>query len=78
MQVGARCLETGAYGAYYNVLINLDNLNDETEKEKLKQEATKLLNISNKGCETILDIIEQRQKWAMSLQILQKHDIVIL
>ena len=35
-KVGVRCLETGVWGAYYNILINLLDIKDETYKEQVR------------------------------------------
>ena len=35
IQVGVRCLETGVWGAYYNILINLPDIKVETYKEQV-------------------------------------------
>ena len=35
-KVGVRCLETGVWGAYYNILINLPDIKDETYKEQVR------------------------------------------
>lgn len=35
MQVGARILETGVWGAYYNVMINLDQIKDTEFKDQV-------------------------------------------
>ncbi|KAF2356966.1 Formiminotransferase catalytic domain [Trinorchestia longiramus] len=43
VQVGARCLETGSWGAYYNVSINLDNVSDKDERHAFKTMADDLL-----------------------------------
>ena len=34
-QVGARSLETGVWGAYYNVITNLEDIKDEEFKKKV-------------------------------------------
>ncbi|KAG7155995.1 Formimidoyltransferase-cyclodeaminase-like, partial [Homarus americanus] len=62
LQVGARCLEAGAWGAYYNVLINLDNITDEVIKAKYLKEAVDLLQQARKGCSTVLEAVDKRQK----------------
>lgn len=35
LQVGAKCMETGVYGAYYNVLVNLKDLKDDKQKAEV-------------------------------------------
>lgn len=61
LQVGARCLEAGAWGAYYNVLINLENIKNESSKEKYLQEANSLLEEAKKGCKAVLEAVDKRQ-----------------
>ncbi|CAL4066962.1 unnamed protein product, partial [Meganyctiphanes norvegica] len=62
LQVGARCLEAGAWGAYYNVLINLDNLENDATRQPYKSEADALLQEANNGCKAVLQAVEKRQK----------------
>jgi len=61
LQVGARCLEAGAWGAYYNVLINLDNLENDATRQPYKSEADALLQEANNGCKAVLQAVEKRQ-----------------
>jgi formiminotetrahydrofolate cyclodeaminase len=35
LQVAAKALETGVFGAYFNVLINLKDMTDDVFKEKV-------------------------------------------
>ena len=37
LQVGARALETGVWGAYYNVVINMADIKDEEFKTKVRR-----------------------------------------
>ncbi|XP_068222802.1 formimidoyltransferase-cyclodeaminase-like [Palaemon carinicauda] len=60
LQVGARCLEAGAWGAYYNVLINLDNLSSASTTAKYLQEANSQLEKAKKGCALVLDAVNKR------------------
>lgn len=61
-QVGARCLEAGAWGAYYNVLINLENIDDAPSKAKYMTVADELLKQAQKGCVTVLEAVDKRKK----------------
>jgi glutamate formiminotransferase/formiminotetrahydrofolate cyclodeaminase len=60
IEVGARALETGIWGAYKNVMINMQGIQD----EKFKKSIVKLAeNINLKGinqCKKVLDILETR------------------
>lgn len=38
MQVAAKALETGVFGAYFNVIINLKDITDESFKQQVRSE----------------------------------------
>ncbi|KAK7084036.1 hypothetical protein SK128_015908 [Halocaridina rubra] len=59
LQVGARCLEAGAWGAYYNVLINLQNITYDATKKKYHQQAKKFLEEAQKGCAQVLESVNK-------------------
>jgi len=61
MQVGVRCLETGVWGAYYNVITNLDEIKDEEFKAKVKEDIDAELKKAQDGCAEILKIMEERK-----------------
>ncbi|KAL7646113.1 UNVERIFIED_CONTAM: hypothetical protein RMT77_003014 [Armadillidium vulgare] len=61
LEVGARCLDTGVYGAYRNVCINLENFPDESEKQKLFEEAKNLLEENEIGYQKTVEIIKNRK-----------------
>lgn len=60
LQVGARCLEAGAWGAYYNVLVNLENLLEGPERNSYQTQAEDYLQKARRGCETVLSEVEKR------------------
>ena len=60
IQVGARALETGIWGAYQNVLINMRELTDEGYKKEVLAEADLLLARAGEQCAEILAIIAGR------------------
>ncbi|XP_045615901.1 formimidoyltransferase-cyclodeaminase [Procambarus clarkii] len=62
LQVGARCLEAGAWGAFYNVQINLNNITDEATRARYLREADDLLQQARKGCSNVLEAVDKRQK----------------
>jgi len=62
LEVGAKSLETGIWGAYKNVLINLPGIQDETYKMAITKEAETLLKISNEKCQTVLAVLEDRSQ----------------
>ncbi len=58
-QVGARALETGIWGAYQNVLINIKDVHDEVYKVKILEEANAMEKRSRKKCAEVLAILDQ-------------------
>ncbi|XP_028395234.1 formimidoyltransferase-cyclodeaminase-like isoform X2 [Dendronephthya gigantea] len=62
IQVGVRCLETGVWGAYYNILINLPDVKDEAYKEQVKTTSEEGLNMAKAKTEEISHILENREK----------------
>ncbi|MCX7909906.1 MAG: glutamate formimidoyltransferase [Ignavibacteria bacterium] len=60
VEVGAKALETGIWGAYRNVLINLPSIKDECFKEKIEKEAKEIVEIAFKMCIEIINIINER------------------
>lgn len=64
LQVAARTLETGVWGAYYNLMINLKSVEDEEFKAMMKQACEEQLNIAKEGCASILLAADEREKIA--------------
>jgi glutamate formiminotransferase/formiminotetrahydrofolate cyclodeaminase len=60
VQVGARSLETGIWGAYQNVLINVADIEDKVFKETILKEAEMLCRRAQKRCAEVLEIIAVR------------------
>jgi len=60
VQVGARALETGIWGAYQNVLINLMDIKDKTFKKKVLAEADKIVTRARNKSAEVLAILDQR------------------
>jgi glutamate formiminotransferase/formiminotetrahydrofolate cyclodeaminase len=60
IQVGARCLETGIWGAYQNVLINVAGIKDPAFKENICKKASEIMNRTKKKCAEVLAILEKR------------------
>lgn len=60
LEVGARALEMGIWGAYRNVTINLSGISDAQYVEKTKQEAEQLSKRAKVKMEEILQIIDNR------------------
>lgn len=60
MEVGARALETGIWGAYKNVLINLPGIKDEEYKAEKISESEAYLKRAEEKCKEILEILGGR------------------
>lgn len=60
IEVGAKALETGIWGAYRNVLINLPQVKDDKFKQEVLEETKEILNKSKIYCKKILNILEKR------------------
>ena len=60
MQVGAKCVETGVYGAYFNVITNLGELKDDDFKAKVQTDVDAELKAAQEGCAEVLKILEER------------------
>lgn len=59
-QVGARSLETGIWGAYQNVLINMEGIHDEKYKNEILLEASEIMDRAVENCGKVLDILDDR------------------
>jgi len=57
-QVGAKSIETGIWGAYQNVLINMKDIKDEKYREKILSEAEIIMQRANRKCAEIIAILE--------------------
>ncbi len=64
IEVGARALEVGIWGAYRNVMINLPDIKDISYKKAIKEEAETIAAKAKTYCEDILTTIDNRQKAA--------------
>ncbi len=62
VEVGAKALETGIWGAYKNVMINMADIEDKAYKEKILKEADAILDRAHKTCAKVLDILEKRSR----------------
>lgn len=59
VQVGARSLETGIWGAYQNVLINMADIEDDEYKKKTLAEAKSILTRAKAKCDEVLQILKE-------------------
>ncbi|MFA6571261.1 MAG: glutamate formimidoyltransferase [Bacteroidota bacterium] len=62
VEVGARALETGIWGAYKNVLINMPGIEDKEFKKKILSEAEETVERAKLKCNEALDILAKRTK----------------
>jgi glutamate formiminotransferase/formiminotetrahydrofolate cyclodeaminase len=62
VEVGARSLEVGIWGAYRNVLINMPGIKDEEFKQKILSEAEQMVTRAKEKCNEVLNILEERDK----------------
>lgn len=62
LEVGAKCLETGIWGAYKNVKINLSMIDDENFKSEKLNHGAKLLDRAKSMVGTIEEILVERSK----------------
>ncbi|MFV0439046.1 MAG: glutamate formimidoyltransferase [Desulfopila sp.] len=57
VQVGARALETGIWGAYQNVLINLEGIDDDGYRQEILGQATGLAERAKEKCAEVLRLL---------------------
>jgi len=59
VQVGAKALETGIWGAYQNVLINMSDVEDDVYREGVIKESEAIEARSKKKCAEVLSILDE-------------------
>ena len=60
VEVGARALETGIWGAYKNVMINVADISDDAFKTRITQEAESIVSRAAQKCAEVLEILKGR------------------
>jgi glutamate formiminotransferase/formiminotetrahydrofolate cyclodeaminase len=60
MEVGAKALETGIWGAHKNVMINMADITDEDFKSRITTEADAIVYRAARKCVEVLEIIKRR------------------
>jgi glutamate formiminotransferase/formiminotetrahydrofolate cyclodeaminase len=60
VEVGARALETGIWGAYKNVMINLADIADVDFTRQITREADQIVDRAAKKCAEVLKILDER------------------
>jgi glutamate formiminotransferase/formiminotetrahydrofolate cyclodeaminase len=58
-QVAARSLETGIWGAYQNVLINMDGIDDDSFKTTILSEAEIIMSTAKEKCDHVQKILQE-------------------
>ncbi|XP_006745901.1 formimidoyltransferase-cyclodeaminase [Leptonychotes weddellii] len=62
LQVAAKALEMGMFGAYFNVLINLKDITDNAFKDQTRQHISSLLQEAKTQAALVLEHLEARQE----------------
>nr|XP_006636740.1 PREDICTED: formimidoyltransferase-cyclodeaminase [Lepisosteus oculatus] len=62
LQVAAKALETAVFGAYYNVVINLKDIKDESFKNETQKRASALLLEARESAGAVLEAADQRRE----------------
>lgn len=62
LEVGAKSLETGIFGAFKNVEINLPNIEDTKYKKEVLDEANLILQNAEKNFKNVCSVLSKRQK----------------
>ncbi|XP_048659772.1 formimidoyltransferase-cyclodeaminase isoform X4 [Marmota marmota marmota] len=62
LQVAAKALEMGVFGAYFNVLINLKDVKDEVFKDQVRRRVASLLQEAKAQAALVLESLEARQE----------------
>jgi glutamate formiminotransferase / formiminotetrahydrofolate cyclodeaminase len=60
VQVGAKALETGIWGAYKNVMINMADVTDDAFKTRITREARVIVDRAAEKCAEVLNILDAR------------------
>ncbi|MGB5984454.1 MAG: glutamate formimidoyltransferase [Desulfobacterales bacterium] len=60
LQVGARALETGIWGAYQNVRINMAGIKDQSFKDEILSQAEAMVQRARENCAQVLGILVNR------------------
>ena len=61
VEVGAKALETGIWGAYKNVMINMTDITDEAFKKAIFKEASALVDRAKEKCAQVLALLEKNE-----------------
>lgn len=61
LQIGARCLETAVWGAYHNVMTNVESISEESYKSKVIEEITEEVEKAQANCKKVLNVLDNRK-----------------
>jgi len=61
LQVGAKSLETGIWGAFKNVEINMPGIEDEDYKQNVLKEGLDILGRAKQNVEEVCKMLDERQ-----------------
>ncbi len=62
VEVGARALEVGIWGAYKNVVINMEDITDDMFRSKIMKVADEMVARAKRECDAILEILDNREQ----------------
>jgi glutamate formiminotransferase/formiminotetrahydrofolate cyclodeaminase len=62
VQVGARCLETGIWGAWQNVKINMLEITDPAFKKEILDAAEAIAKRAAQQCQAVLGVLDKRRQ----------------
>ena len=60
LEVGARSLEVGIWGAYRNIVINMNDVEDEEWKRKIMDEADSMVSCAKSKVSVVLETLDSR------------------
>ena len=62
LAVGVKSLETGIWGAFKNVEINLPQIKDDNYKQKVMNEGNEIMDRASKNLKKVVGILEKRKE----------------
>jgi glutamate formiminotransferase/formiminotetrahydrofolate cyclodeaminase len=62
LAVGAKSLETGIWGAFKNVEINLPQIKDESYKQEVMNEGNEIMDRASKNLKKVVSTLEKRKE----------------
>ncbi|GCB76285.1 hypothetical protein scyTo_0020992, partial [Scyliorhinus torazame] len=62
LQVAAKALELGVFGAHYNIIINLKDIKEQEFNDKARMKAFDLLDQAKRNTVQVLELIDKREE----------------